>query len=543
MWLNASSRREFIKMASLAAASVATTGCVSNKLVNRFAEEGRNPADYPVVVIGAGMGGLASAVYLSRAGFPVTVIEQHSVPGGYATAFSRGDFKFDVSLHFFGLPEDVYRELGLDGKVERIPLDLTRRIVGRDYDILIPRLAPEERILGLCQRFPEDAQGIRSYFKFCFALVDELAGFVKRMETGSVFVPLMPLQYPKMWSVRNLSLAELIHQHVKHPMVVKSICSAVCGVLGLPPSQLSGMIGAAFTGGMANTQNYYFRSRSQDLSNALASVITDNKGTLIYGKTVKTILTAHDRVTGVQTDDGNVYPAKIVVSNASAPDTFGKFLSGHTKARQYMEQISRYKPSISSFLVWLGLAGEYHGKASEQSIYIDAGHDLEADFQNYLSCDAEKAPIIVVPYDNYYAGYSKPGTSTLTIMLLSGYEPWRKFEKDYWAGNKKDYQREKMRIAQTLIRRIEEKAIPGLSSMIRVMEVATPLTNITYTKNPESAIYGYPPSMDNAFINRIKNTTPIEGLYLSSGWGNFSGSYYGGIMNGRDVHRLVMKNM
>jgi prolycopene isomerase len=79
--------------------------------------------------------------------------------------------------------------------------------------------------------------------------------------------------------------------------------------------------------------------------------------------------------------------------------------------------------------------------------------------------------------------------------------------------------------------------------MIKVMEAATPLTNITYTKNPEGAIYGYPPTTNNAFSNRITNSTPVEGLYLSSGWGTFLGSYYGGIMNGRDVCRLVMKDI
>ena len=79
--------------------------------------------------------------------------------------------------------------------------------------------------------------------------------------------------------------------------------------------------------------------------------------------------------------------------------------------------------------------------------------------------------------------------------------------------------------------------------MIQVMEAATPLTNITYTKNPEGAIYGYPPSTKNAYMNRVKNSTPIDGLYLSSGWGYNPGSYYGGIMNGRDVCRLVMKDI
>ena len=36
----------------------------------------------PVVVVGAGVGGLAAAIDLARAGLPVTVIDSASVPGG-----------------------------------------------------------------------------------------------------------------------------------------------------------------------------------------------------------------------------------------------------------------------------------------------------------------------------------------------------------------------------------------------------------------------------------------------------------------------------
>ncbi|MCP4053768.1 MAG: FAD-dependent oxidoreductase, partial [Mesoflavibacter sp.] len=53
--------------------------------------------DTQVIVIGAGLGGLVSAAYLAKYGCKVTVLEQHDIPGGYATSFDRGDFTFDVS--------------------------------------------------------------------------------------------------------------------------------------------------------------------------------------------------------------------------------------------------------------------------------------------------------------------------------------------------------------------------------------------------------------------------------------------------------------
>jgi phytoene dehydrogenase-like protein len=535
-------RREFVKLASMAAASM-SLGCISNEFVNKFKDGGKNPQDYPVVVIGAGMGGLAGAVYLSQAGFPVTLIERHTIPGGYATAFRRGDFNFEVSLHFFSIREDMYQELGLDGKVERIPLHRTIRVIRKGKDFIIPELSAEEYIEFSCKNFPAEKEGIRSFYEYCIAVADEVTRFGKKMDTGSVFLPLLPVQYPKMWALRNMTFSDLLDKFIKNSELKSSIAGGTCGVLGLPPSQASGFMAAVLVGFFLSNKYYYFKYRSQDLSNALASVIEEHKGKIIYGKTVDKIITENNSVTGVRTEDGKVYPARIVVSNANAPDTFGKFLSDNKKAEEYMKKLAQYKPSISSFIVWLGLRGELRGKVPGHTAVITSGYDIETDFKNYLSCDADKTPIFLALYDNYYKGYSKPGTSTITIMILSGYEPWRRFEKDYFAGNKKEYTREKERIAKILIKRVEEKIIPGLSSKIQVMEASTPLTNMRFTKNPEGAIYGYPSSVDNAFMNRVKNTTPIEGLYLSSGWGSHSGSYTGGIMNGRGVCRKIMRNI
>ena len=534
-------RREFIQLASMAAASLTLAGCATGKWADTFAQ-GKKPGDYPVVVIGSGIGGLASAVYLSRAGFPVTVIEQHSIPGGYATAFRRGDFNFDVSLHFFSAPEEMYRELDVEGKVERVPLDMSRRVIRGGLDYTVPEFSSPEFIDFISRGLPADKDEVLKYYDYCRAVADETVRFMKNMESGSVSLASFPQEYPKMWDLRQMSFAQLLDKFIRNP-AVKNSMGGICGIFGVPPSQASGFITAVVTGSMMTGKSYYFKSRSQDLSNALAAVIRENRGTLIFGKAVNKILTVDNRVTGVQTEDGMTYPARFVVSNANAPDTFGKFLSDNQGASAYMERLSKYKPSISSFIVWLGLKGELAGKIPALGITIESGYDTETDFKNYLACNAEKCPVAVALYDNYYKGYSKPGTSTLTIMILSGYEPWRRFEKDYFAGNKNAYNREKERIARLLIRRVEEKAIPGLSSMIQVLEAATPLTNIRYTRNPEGAIYGYPSTVDNAYMNRVGNATPIRGLFLSSGWGSNAGSYTGGIMNGRDVCRLIMKEI
>jgi len=53
-----------------------------------------------VAIIGGGIAGLCAAVYAAQSGYQVEVLEQHSVPGGLATSWSRGEYTFETCLHW-----------------------------------------------------------------------------------------------------------------------------------------------------------------------------------------------------------------------------------------------------------------------------------------------------------------------------------------------------------------------------------------------------------------------------------------------------------
>jgi phytoene dehydrogenase-like protein len=84
-------------------------------------------------------------------------------------------------------------------------------------------------------------------------------------------------------------------------------------------------------------------------------------------------------------------------------------------------------------------------------------------------------------------------------MCLSDFEPWKRFEADYFNNPKDSYRKEKERIAKRFIQRMEKALIPGLSHMIEVMETTSPLTNLFYTKNPGGAVYGFDRNLPQLF--------------------------------------------
>ena len=130
----------------------------------------------------------------------------------------------------------------------------------------------------------------------------------------------------------------------------------------------------------------------------------------------------------------------------------------------------------------------------------------------------------------------------LMLLFLCGHEPWRTFEEDYRSGRKAAYNQQKQRWTDALVRRAEEMLLPGLSDLIAVREAATPLTNWRYTGNTEGAIYGFEPSMDNAYMNRIENRTPLKGLYLASAWGNPGGGYGGVLAAGQMAYQDIVSD-
>jgi prolycopene isomerase len=351
-----------------------------------------------------------------------------------------------------------------------------------------------------------------------------------------------------MWKIRNDTLADMLDRHVTDAKL-RSILSVYWGYFGLPPSKLSGFLYAIATADYVRHGAHYISRRSQDLSDALVASIEAAGGEVVLGSEATQIHVEDGAVTGVVIDADRNLKARAVISNANVPATMGMITQnfgskkGNDTLQKYLTKLRQFRPSLSSFVVWLGLNQEIKDKIKEYEIFISRDYDPEKAYAASLACDPEKADLIVTIYDNALQGYSVPGTSSVTIMMLSGYEPWKRFETDYFAGRKTAYRKQKDRITQSLIQQIGAREIPGLDEMIEVVEAATPLTNLRYTANPEGAIYGYEQTLENAFISRLQQRTPLKGLYLASAWTSPGGGFNPCLRSGADAFKHMLNDL
>jgi len=120
--------------------------------------------------------------------------------------------------------------------------------------------------------------------------------------------------------------------------------------------------------------------------------------------------------------------------------------------------------SASTFQIWLGLKKDLVGEVGikDTEVFYNTGYDIEADYKALLECDMTDSGLGLTLYDNLYKGYSPEGKNTLNIISLQGYDHWKAFETDYFQGKKDAYNKEKERISDILIDKVERTLLPGL---------------------------------------------------------------------------------
>ncbi|HZY25456.1 MAG TPA: phytoene desaturase family protein [Bacteroidales bacterium] len=68
------------------------------------------PAKKSAAIIGAGIGGITTAIYLAKNGYDVSVFEKNSTPGGRCGQLIRDGHRFDLGATMLMMP-DIYREI------------------------------------------------------------------------------------------------------------------------------------------------------------------------------------------------------------------------------------------------------------------------------------------------------------------------------------------------------------------------------------------------------------------------------------------------
>jgi all-trans-retinol 13,14-reductase len=479
-------------------------------------------ANYDAIVIGSGLGGLSCATYLAKNGKKVLVLEKHTIPGGYASGFRRGDFSFDACLHMIcGVGKGQtfltpFEECGVTDTVEFIKLKYWMRTVFPEHDIRFPSGNIPELIAILEKHFPNEKDGIARFFKEVISIHSDLMKFLASTAPMWQQLPIFPFRYKAMFPAMKKTVKQLLDKHLTDEKL-KALLFSNYGFYGLPPSKANLY---PLVGNVSYWKDgaYYPKGGSQVTPDTFVEIVKNNGGEVLFDKEVVSIIVEGGKATGVMTKAGEKHFGENIISNASAFDTFHNLVGEDKLPAKFIAKIDNMQPSVTGMVVYLGLDGKFATEAHDDfDTVISETYDLEQDYQWILDGNFEKASFFLTLFSNVDKSLAKGDKFVASIVQGQPYDYWKQYEKDYKSKNKEEYNKEKDRVAALLIKRAE-KVFPGLSKHIEVIETATPLTLQRYTSNYNGAFYGWA-NITKQFtpMDRVPDTH-IKNLYLSSAW-------------------------
>ncbi|MCK4370169.1 MAG: NAD(P)/FAD-dependent oxidoreductase [Candidatus Lokiarchaeota archaeon] len=505
-------------------------------------DESRVLDTYPVIVIGAGLGGLGAACQLALVGKKVLLLEKNNVPGGFATSFVRGRFEFEGALHELSdigteaNKGSLYRFLERIGVIpdkiqfKQIP-EFYRSVFLDGYDVTLP-IGLEDYIEKLIELFPSEKKGIEEFMDMCQKVLAGIQFVVKRRGKYSPAEVLK--EHPWLVRVSGLTLQEVFDKFFTDKRLM-AIIAQLWGYLGLPPSRLNAYVFIAMLITYLKWGAAFPIGRSHAFTTAIVKAFEELGGKIRFNALVNRILVQNGRVCGVELLNGDIYECKTVISNVNPICTTMKMLPNDVVPDSYKKQI--YAPEIgpSAFSVYIGLNASYKELGlNVHEMFINETDDLNKAYETFTKLEPPKY-MVVACYNHIYDDITPPGTTQLVLTTLQMGKLWQSVSPDQYF-KVKDYLTDKM------VELVEKTICPDIREYIEVAEAATPLTYYRYSKNIEGAIYGYTQDLLNGPTLRLKSRGSIPGLYQSGAWTNVGGGFSTSILSGRIAAGMYLKD-
>jgi len=484
-----------------------------------------DPVTPNAAVIGAGLGGLASAMRLGAKGYRVTVFDRLDRPGGRGSRLMRDGHRFDLGPTIVTVPQglrDLWAACGrdFDSDVDLRPLDPFYEIRWPDGSRFAARQESAAMRAEVARLAPGDLEGYDRFVRDAEARYRFGFEDLGRRPMHKLWDLVKVL--PKFaWLRADRSVAAHAARRVRDPRLRMALSFHPLFIGGDPfnvtsmyalVSHLEKEFGVHYAiGGVAA------------IAEAMARVVTDQGGVVRQNAEVDEILVKAGRAQGVRLASGEVVRADIVVSNADAGHTYDRLLRNHRRRRWTPARLRRSRWSMGLF-VW------YFGTKGTAGMWPDAGHHTILNGPRY------KGLVRDIFVEGKLAGdmslYVHRPSVTDPTVAPEGDDTFYVLSPVPHLGHKAavDWQAEAEPYRQSVQKVLEDQLLPGLGAHLGPSEIFTPESFRDRYLSPHGSGFSIEPRiLQSAWFRPHNVSEEARGLYLA-GAGTHPGAGVPGVI-------------
>jgi len=484
-----------------------------------------------IIIIGAGVAGLAAGCYGQMNGYNTQIFELHDLPGGLCTAWERKGYIFDGCIHYLfgsapGKPfNKMWKELGAVQNRQMIHHSEFMRVISPQGVTLIAYCDPDRFAQHLKEISPQDsdliedlAEGISQFAEFDMSILQEKPLSQMSPDDWLAFSKaVLPYALPlAKWGMKSSSD---LAQGFKHPFLRQ----AIPHMFGWP--EIPVMAGLALLAYMHQGNAGFPAGASLEFARAIERRYLELGGCIHYKAQVQKILVEDDRAIGVRLYDDSEHFADYVISAADGYSTIFTMLEGKYTSKKIDGYYDGSLPIHSQIQVSLGVNRDFS----------DQPHWVTHLLPEPITIAGEDHHQIGVKHYCFDPSLAPPGKSVVEVMLSSRYSYWQRIY------GRKPYDMEQIQVEDIVIDYLE-RLYPGIRDQIEVVDVATPLSYERYTGNWMGSTCGWLLTKDTMLmmIQGIDKTLPdLENFYMAGQWVEPGGSVPTAAMSGRNAIQLI----
>ncbi len=460
-----------------------------------------------VVIIGSGIGGIATAIRLAAKGMKVAVFEKDEGPGGKLNLIELGKYRFDLGPSLFTMPffvEELFELAGKDPKkyftYKRI--ELACKYYWSDGTILYAWSDKDKLAAEIENKLDIDRKIIKKYVEHAVKLYEK---------TSPVFLEKSLHKFTNYLSADFFKAGTYFHEmdifktmdeanrkRLKHPKLVQ-LFNRMATYNGSSPFKAPGILNI-ISSLEHGTGVYFPEGGMYNITLSLYHLAMELGVEFRFSEEVNEILHKNKKVTGVQTSK-NEYDADIVISNMDVVPTYRKLLPGIKRPERTLNQ----ERSSSALVFYWGIGNSYP-ELELHNIFFSDNYREEFEFL-FDRLDIHDDPTIYINISSKESPDDVP----------EGHENWFVMVNAPRNENQ-DWEEIVQRTRKNIITKLSDILKKDVERDIRAEYILDPREIESKTSSYKGSLYG---SSSNskfaAFLRHPNFSSRLEGLYFVGG--------------------------